>query len=137
MDISQEVLRIMTWIEIIVKIACILLGIAVSCAITIPKLVKAIKQRRAAKTEAEKAEADLAIRNYMKELIVNAEANYMSLNDALKQIGDTAGTFKKDKVLSDLRDYCDEHGYEFNKAELGQEIDDLVAMTKQVNAISK
>ena len=137
MNIVLEVLKIMTWIEIVIKFICILVGAIVACAITIPELIKTIKQRKNATTDAEKAKADLAIRKKMNELIVSAEANYTSLNDALKQIGDTAGTFKRDKVLSDLRDYCDEHKYEFNKAELSQELTDTIAMTKQVNAVAK
>ena len=131
--IGQEVLNIMTWAEIIIKAFCILVGIAGALIVSVPALKKAIKDRKAAKTAEEKAKADLEIQKQMQLLVSNAEQNYSSLDAAMKKLGESAGQFKKDKVLTDLRDFCDEMGYAFEKQKLSEDIDSFVRMTKEVN----
>lgn len=129
----EEVAYIMTWIDIVIKIACILLGVVFACAVTIPSLIKSIKARKAAKTEEEKAKADLDIQNQIATLVSLAEKNYASLDVAMKKLGESAGQFKKEKVMSDLRDFCDEKGYAFEKQKLSESVDKYVANTKEVN----
>jgi hypothetical protein len=133
----EEVLQIMTWIEILVKGTCIIFGLLLGLASSLPMLKKAIRKRRAAETEEEKAKADLEIQMELERLVTNVEDGYNTLDLALRSLGTTAGLFKKDKVLSDLRDFCDEKGYEYDKDALGARIDEFVAKTKSVNVASK
>jgi hypothetical protein len=124
----------MTWLEIVIKVVCILFGIATACIIVLPKLKKAIAARKAAKTEEEKAKANAEIKDYVLEFIGVAEDKHAALNTALKNIGETgAGQFKKDAVLTQTRDYCDEKGYDFNKQEISDYIDKVIDLTKKVN----
>lgn len=131
--IAQEVLKIMTWIEIVIKAFAILLAIAIGVLITLPALKTAWKKYKNAKTDEEKAQAKLEIRNQLELLCSNVETSYSDLDSALKQLGSSAGQFKKDKVLSDLRDFCDERGYEYNKQELSADVDNFVRHTKEIN----
>lgn len=129
----EEVLEIMTWIEIVIKVACILIGIAVACIITIPALVKAIKQRKAAKTAEEKAAADLQIKNAIFEFVGQAEVNYSNLDNALKKLGESAGSLKKENVMSEVRDFCDQNNLPYDKQAISEEVDKTVEFTKKVN----
>lgn len=130
---AQEVLEIMTWIEIIIKALCIICGIIGALTITLPALKKAIKARKEAVTAEEKAKADLEIQKHLTLLVSNAEQNYSNLDTAMKKIGESAGQFKKDKVLSELRDFCDENNYIFEKAKLSDDIDNFIRLTKEIN----
>lgn len=124
----------MTWIEIVIKAVCILFGIATACIIMAPKLKKALTARTEAKTEAEKAKANAEIKDCILEFIGVAEEKHATLNTALKNIGESgAGQFKKDSVLTHVREYCDEKGYEYNKQEVSDYIDKVIDLTKKVN----
>lgn len=124
----------MTWFEIVIKIVLIIVGIAAACIITLPKLRKAIKERRNAKTAEEKAKANAAIKDAVLEFIGISEKKYESLNAALKNINESgAGLYKKDNVLSMTRDFCDEHGYEYNKDEVSDYIEKVIDVTQNVN----
>lgn len=130
----EEVLLIMTWLEIIIKVACIVFGITVALIITLPKLKSALAARKAAKTAEEKAKADTEIKAVILEFIGIAEDKHATLNTALKNIGETgAGQYKKDSVMSQTREYCDEHGYDFNKQDVSDYIDKVIDLTKNVN----
>lgn len=135
--ILEEILKIMTWVEVVIKACSILIGIAIACAVTIPTLIKAIKQRKAAKTSEEKLAADLAIKNAIFDFVVQAETNYANLDTALKQLGESAGALKKESVMSEIRDYCDKQGYTYDKQAISNEVDNVVAFTKTVNYIKK
>lgn len=133
----QEVLNIMTWLEIIIKVICLLCGFATACIITIPSLKKAIKARREAKTAEDKAKADLEIQNQLELFVSTVESSYKNLDAAMKSIGGTAGPLKKDKVLSMLRDFCDSNGYAYDAEALSSKIDNFVRLTKEVNFIEQ
>lgn len=124
----------MTWIDIVIKVACILFGLATACLIVLPKLKKAIIARKEAKTAEEKAKADAEVKECILEFIGVYEDKHKTLNDALKSIGETgAGQYKKDGVMTQVREFCDEKGYEYNKQEVSDYIDKVVDLTKRVN----
>lgn len=130
----EEVLIIMTWLEIVIKAVCMIFGLAAALIIVLPKLKKAIAARNAAKTAEEKAKADAEIKDCILEFIGIAEDKHKTLNTALKNIGETgAGQFKKDAVMTQVREYCDEKGYDYNKQEVSDYIDKVVDLTKKVN----
>lgn len=97
-------------------------------------LVKAIKAKKAAKTEAEKEAAQNAINAQIKALVQTAEVTYKEFDKVLKGQGSSAGVMKKQFVLTDLKSFCLENGYEWNEETASKAIDEEVAFTKTVNA---
>lgn len=96
-------------------------------------LLKTIKQRKVAKTEAERAKADADMQAYATQLIKDAEASYAAFDVVLKQSGKSAGEVKKKSVLSDLQTYAISKDYKFDKDKWSEAIDTIVELTKQVN----
>lgn len=96
-------------------------------------MVKKWKQARHAKTEAEKNAALNELSNVANNLIAEAEKAYASVNEALKSKGSSAGAMKKDKVLFQLQSYCTKNNLEFDAEYWNKKIDEIVALTKQVN----
>lgn len=129
----EEVLKIMTVIEIIMKAVCILIGIVFACIITIPAIVKAVKARKVATTAEEKAKADLQLNNAIVEFIQQAEHKFLTLDSALKKLGESAGPLKKESVMSDVRDYCEQNNIAYDKQLVSDTIDKTVEFTKTVN----
>lgn len=66
--------------------------------------------------------------------LTNALQGYIS--DAEKYINYT-GEEKKEKVLSWATNFCQEHGIKFDKDKIGNIIEELVTLTKQVNQREK
>lgn len=124
----------MNWMTVL-KIGTLLFSIAVGCCITLPKFRAALAAARAAKTEQEKSDAKLKIKDALIGLIIDVEASYKSLNTALKKLGsgETAGSLKKNDVMTKLEQYCINNNYEFDKEYWSAENDKLVDMTKKVN----
>ena len=91
-------------------------------------------KRRNATTEAEKAQADAELATLAKQLIVEAEKDYKDYNNFLKARNQSAGAVKKAHVLTDLKAYAIEKGYEFLDDEWSKKIDELVTFTRNVNA---
>lgn len=119
----------MTWLEILIKAASILFGITVACIITIPKLKKAIKSRNEAKSAEEKAVADAAIKDAILGFVPITEEKFSTLNTALKNMtGSGAGVYKKDHIMTLIRDFCDENGYEYNKDNISSYVDKVVGI---------
>lgn len=131
---AMEVLEIVTWIQITLKVLAIIVALTIGFLMSLPALKKAWAAYKNAKTEEERAKAKLEIRNQLKLLVSNVEFEYKNLDSAMKNLGSSAGVFKKEKVLSGLRDFCDKNGYEYDGEELGREIDDVVRLTKEVNS---
>lgn len=96
-------------------------------------LIKAIKARKEAKTEAEKQAAMNDLTNKAVVLIENAEELFDGVNQILKRQGQSAGVVKKDSVMAKLQAYALTMGYAFNEEEWSAKVDDLVAMTRKVN----
>lgn len=122
--------------ETIVKILTAVATFLVATLIpSIIAMVKKWKQAKAATTEAEKE----AIRNDMTDiaisLIAAAEKKYKELDTLIKSQGGVGcGADKKDDVMTKLQLSCNEKGIAFDAEYWSAKIDEIVAMTKQVNA---
>lgn len=119
----------------ILKNVGIILSFVVGTAIPfVVALVKAVKARKAAKTEAEKEKANADLRDLAKTLIAKAETEYKEYNAFLKARGQSAGATKKNSVMTDLKAYAIEKGYAFDAETWSATIDSLVEFTRTVNA---
>lgn len=122
--------------------------VVLSATLAIISFVYAIKARRAAKkhladattaeeqaqADADLAAAELALETAAKSFIADAEVMYKSFDDVLKAKGQSAGTIKKETVLSKLRTYAIEKGITLDVDAWSAKIDELVAFTKKVNS---
>ena len=108
-------------------------GILLTGIPTLFALRKQVKARRNSTTTAERAEADLAIKNHMITLIGQAEDLYSVVDTALKAMGGSAGSVKKETVMARLQQYALDNGFFFDKEKWSAEIDETVAVTKIVN----
>ena len=106
-------------------------------------LVKNIKKYKAAKTEAEKEAALNDMTSAAQGFIADAEKLY---EDYTKQLVGTgvavttsvkSGALKKDSVMAKLSQYALEKGYVFDSEYWSGVIDNLVELTKNVNAKKK
>lgn len=120
--------------EIVIWIAYIAVGFLTGAVPTVIALIKSIKSRKIARTEEAKAKADLDIKNYAIGLISEAEELYSVVDVALKAMGGSAGSVKKETVMARLHQYALDNGFAFDAERWSAEIDQLVAMTKVVNA---
>lgn len=119
----------------VIKIICSILGGVVTTLIPcIIALVRTIKSRKVAKTEAEKQAAYNDMLNVVNTFIAGAEETYKSVNAVLKQQGGSAGAVKKESVLTKLQGYALEKGYEFNSEAWSEKVDEIVKLTREVNA---
>lgn len=124
----------MDWLEII-KFALVVLSFVIGTAIPfIIALSKALKARKAAQTEAEKEKANAELYNLAKQLIQGAEVAYEEFNTYMKSKGLTAGSLKKKDVMIELKSFALENGYAFDPEIWGEKIDEIVTLTRNVNA---
>ena len=65
--------------------------------------------------------------------VVNLKLLYF-VDNILKQSGSSAGAVKKDTVMTKLQAYALDKGYEFDVAYWRNKVDEIVTLTKQVNA---
>lgn len=111
---------------------------AVSFAITFAKTMKAKQTVQAEaevnKTEADKANARLAILEEIKKEIVNKELNLDDLHAWLKSRNGTAGGLKFELVVTAIKIFCLHNGFEYDAAELEELVKGEVAFTKTVNS---
>lgn len=91
------------------------------------------KVKRNAKTETEKAKAELALEQAAKGFIAEAENLYSAYDAMAKQRGESAGALKKETVLAKLRTYAIENGITLDVNVWTDKIDELVKFTKTVN----
>lgn len=118
-------------LKIIGFVASGILSTLIPCLVAIKN---AIKKRRDAKTEAEKEAAKIDMLSQVNILITNAESTYKAVNDILKQQGNSAGSVKKDSVITKLQAYALQHSYDFDIDYWNQKIDEIVNLTRSVNA---
>lgn len=119
----------------ILKNVGIILSFVVGTAIPfVIALVNAIKKRKAAKTEAEKEKANSDLLAVAKDLISKVETEYKDYNAFLKTRGQSAGSVKKNSVMTDLKAYAIEKGYGFDADTWSETVDKLVEFTRTVNA---
>lgn len=120
--------------DIITIISAVASFLFVTLIPTIIALVKKWKDAKNAKTDAEKQ----AIYNEMIDLahsaIKEVEETYKNIDVILKsQTGKGSGAVKKEQVLTKLQAYCNQKNIEFDKEKWSAKIDEIVALTKQVN----
>lgn len=102
---------------------------------TIIALVKKWKDAKAAKTDAEKQAIYNDMLNQVTDLIENAETTFSALNSSLKAQGKIGcGALKKNTVMDKLQIYAMTKGIDFDADYWSKKVDEIVDMTKQVNA---
>ena len=134
-----------TILKIVSAVASILFTILVPSVIALVKYVKACKKAKEAAQEAkneeerQRAEAEKqAALNELKELahgfVADAESLYKDIDATLKAQGKTCGAIKKDSVMTKIQDACITKGIAFDKEFWSAAVDELVALTRKVNA---
>lgn len=119
----------------ILKLAGIILSFVTGTAIPfIIALVKAIKAKKAAKTEAEEQKANAELYDLAKTLVKGAETTFADFNTYMKNKGSSAGAQKKQSVLIDLKDYALSKNYKYDADYWSNKIDEIVDLTRAVNA---
>jgi hypothetical protein len=101
------------------------------------ELATATDEAVKAQIEANNAAATTEMLGVCNTLIENAEALYAGVSALFKQEGKSAGAMKKDSVMSKLQAYAIEHNYKFNADFWNAKIDEIVGMTRNVNASNK
>ena len=124
----------MAHVETIVKIAYLIGVFFIGVIPTMIALLKSLKSKRLAKTEAEKEVAKTNMLDQLTILIESAEKLYKGVDVALKSQGQSAGPMKKDSVISKLQTYAINAGYTFDVEYWSEKIDELVEFTRNVNA---
>jgi len=110
-------------------------GFLLTCLIpTVAVMINRIKAVRKAKTEAEKQAAINEIKGLAQGFVVEAENLYKDIDAIVKGQGKTCGAIKKDSVMTKIQDACITKGFTFDKEFWSKEVDDLVAITRKVNA---
>lgn len=121
-------------ISTILDIVYAIVGAIISAIPFIIALAKVCKKKKSAKSDAEKEAAMNDLMEIVTTLIKQAEATYKDVDAILKSENKSAGPVKKDAVLTKLQAYALQKGYDFDLDAWSTKIDDIVAMTKQVNA---
>lgn len=121
-------------IELVIKLALAVGGFLVAAIPSVIGIIKAIKDRKNAANLAAKEAANNDLLNQLNAFIQEAEEAYANVNAVLKARGESAGSAKKESVLSKLREYALDHGYDFDSVAWGEKIDEVVALTRKVNA---
>ena len=120
-------------IDIILK----LISLGIGAILTfIPMLIKVIntgKKLKNAKTNSEKEAAKNELRQEAINLCAAAEIAYKEINEALKAKGSSAGSIKKDSVMTKLENFAIENGKYFDKEYWNNEIDKIVSDSKLIN----
>lgn len=120
----------------IVKILAAVASFVIATLIpSIVLLVKKWKAWKAAKTEAEKQAAINEMLGLANDLVVQAENTYKNVDTLLKQQGSKgSGAVKKDSVMTKLQAACIQKGVEFDEEFWNTKIDEIVKLTREVNA---
>lgn len=135
-------------IELWLKIGYAGLGFIVAAIPLVSSLVVALKKKvnakkalanaadEAAKADAvaKDAEATAELRECANKLIAEAESLYKDVDAQLKTEGKSAGLVKKDSVMSKLQLHALTLNTAFDFEKWSKYVDDVVAMTKVVNA---
>ena len=121
-------------ISTILDIVYVIAGAIVSAVPFVITICRLCKKKKAAKTEAEKEAATNDLTDVVTKFIEQAEETYKEVNDILKRENKSAGSVKKDSVLTKLQAYALQKGYDFDLDEWSGKIDEIVEMTRKVNA---
>lgn len=118
-------------LTIVITVASFLL----TCLIpTVIVMINRIKALRKAKTEAERQKIINEIIEDAQGFVVDAENLYKDIDTLVKGQGKTCGAVKKDSVMTKIQDDCLVKGIVFDKEFWSKKVDDLVAITRKVNA---
>lgn len=121
--------------DILTIISAVASFLLVTLIPTVIGLVKKWKDANAAKTDAEKQAIYNDMLNQVNSLVANAETTFAALDESLKSKGKSGcGALKKDIVMNKLQTYALTKGIEFDADFWGKKIDELVTVTKTVNA---
>lgn len=101
---------------------------------TAKQIIAANDEKAKAEAKAADAEATTAMYSYANELVEAAEVLYKDVNISLKEQGKSAGPVKKDSVMSKLQMFALEHNYTFDFDKWSDTVDQIVKLTKNVNA---
>lgn len=118
-------------LTLVITIASFLLTVLIP---TFCVMINRIKAARNAKTEAEKQAAINDLKQLAKGFIVEAENAWKATNNILKQNGGSCGANKKSEVMTKLHQACFDKKIDFDEEFWSKEVDDLVEVTRQVNA---
>lgn len=118
-------------VKIVIAIASFLFATLIPSIILLVNKWKALKK---AKTEAEKQAIYNDMLGVANTLVGDAEDLYREVDAIVKQRGGTMGLVKKDGVMNKLQAICIEKGVEFDKEYWSNKIDEIVAVTRKVNA---
>lgn len=118
-------------LTIAIAVATFLFTVLIPTFIVMINRIKAVK---VAKTEAERQTAIADIKSLAQNFIVEAESLYKDIDAIVKREGKTCGAVKKDSVMTKIQDACLTKGIAFDKEYWSKEVDDLVTITRQVNA---
>ena len=121
-----------TIVKIVIAIASFLVATLIPSIIL---MVKKWKEAKAAKTDAEKEAIYNEMLSEANNLIASAEETYKQVDAILKSQGGTgSGVVKKDSVMTKLQAYAAEKGISFDAEYWSAKVDEIVALTKKVNA---
>lgn len=122
-------------VEVIVNITAIILGALASAIPILFKWNKARKGKNTAVSEAEKQKAYNEMLEQVNSLIAIAETSFKAFDDVLKaRNGGSAGSMKKESVITKLQAFALSKGYEFDSEYWSAKIDEIVNFTKSVNS---
>ena len=120
-------------IDMILTIVYIVAGALSTGIPAIIKYFTSRKKLKAAQSEAEKAAIKEEMQSQMKVFVQAAEIAFKDINETLKAKSSSAGPIKHDSVMLKLQNYATEKGYEFDAEYWSQQINELVAITRNVN----
>lgn len=122
----------METINIIISIAATLVTTLIPSAIA---LVKALKAKRNAQTEAASEKAQNAINAEAKKLVAGAEVGLAAIDKLLKANNcGTAGAMKKHDTKRDLKVFCLENGIPWDEEKMDKVIENEIEFSRIVNA---
>lgn len=124
----------MEMFDIITALISALITLATVGVPALIALIKSMKNRANAKTEADKEKAKADLLATAKNFISAAEVAFDGFDKMMKAQGSSAGAMKKDTVFTKLQAYALQNGYDFDSEAWSEKIDELVAFTKSVNA---
>lgn len=121
-------------IDKLITVSLSVLGFLITVLIpTVIFMVKKVKALKNAKTEAERLTILNELLSAARNSVIKAEELYKDTDAILKAQGKSSGALKKDKVMNDLHQLCFEKGIDFDEAYWSNEVEQIVAATKQVN----
>ena len=122
--------------EIAIRIGLIILSLISTGIAVLTAFIKVVKAKKYAESEQEKAAAATALNELKEQAIVfirAAETAFKDVDAVLKTQNASAGSVKKESVMTKLQAFALEKGYIFDCDYWSKTVDDLVALTKEVN----